>query len=188
MKHIKLFEQFVTTYNEMIAEAKIPNKANINMDRLYALQEKIKGLKAEMKAADDEFKGFESQLKPIFDAMKQLEDKIAESTDYIVKITRYGHTREDVTWKAVVDQAMERLDDAAKAIINECVEANKKVTTVKHSFEVERKGEVNEASVLGKIKDAIVAVIEKFKTKIAAKFAKIDGENEKLAKLLAKVK
>lgn len=188
MKHLKLFEDYINTYKELVNEAKIPRKAEIDMDRLYTLQEKIKGLKAEMKAADDEFKGFETQLKPIFDAMKALEDKIAESADYIVKITRYGHTREDVTWKAVVDSAMERLDEAAKSIITECIEANKKVTTVKHSFEVEKKEEVNEASVLGKIKDAIMAVIEKFKNKISAKFAKIDAENEKLAKLLAKVK
>jgi DNA polymerase II small subunit/DNA polymerase delta subunit B len=83
---------------------------------------------------------------------------------------------------------MERLDDAAKAIINECVEANKKVTNVKHSFEVEKKEDVNEASVLGKIKDAVMAVVEKFKNKIASKFAKIDAENQKLKALLAKVK
>jgi hypothetical protein len=188
MKHLKLFEEFVNTYKELVNEAKIPRKADIDMERLYTLQEKIKSLKAEMKSADEEFKGFEAQLKPVFDAMKALEDKIAESADYIVKITRYGHTREDVTWKSVVDQAMERLDDAAKAIINECVEANKKVTNVKHSFEVEKKEEVNEASVLGKIKDAVMAVVEKFKNKIASKFAKIDAENQKLKALLAKVK
>jgi septal ring factor EnvC (AmiA/AmiB activator) len=188
MKHLKLFEDFLHTTKELLAEAQIPRKANINLDRLYELQEKIKGLKAEMKQMDDEFKGFESQLKPIFDAMKMLDDKLADSADYIVKITRYGHTREDVQWKPVVDQAMERLDDAAKAIIEECIAANKRVTTVKHSFDVEKKGEVNEASVLSKIKAAVVAVIEKFKNKIAAKFSKIDSENEKLAKLLAKVK
>lgn len=188
MKYIKLFEAFVNTTEELVAEANIPRKANINLERLYTLQEKIKAMKAEMKEMDEEFKGFESQLKPIFDAMKMLDDKIATSADYIVKITRYGHTREDVQWKPVVEQAMERLDEAAKAIINECIEANKKTTSVKHSFEVEKKEEVNEASVLGKIKAAISAVIEKFKNKIASKFAKIDGENEKLSKLLAKVK
>jgi len=182
MKHLKLFEQFVN-------EAKIPRKANVDVPRLYALQERIKALKAELKENEEEFKGFEAQLKPIFDSMKVLDDKIATAEDYIIKITRYGHTREDVQWKPVVDQAMERLDDAAKAIINECIEANKRVTNVKHSFEVKQDGEeVNEASVLGKIKAAIVTVIESFKNKIAAKFAKIDAENEKLAKLLAKVK
>lgn len=174
---------------ERMNEAKIPKKAHINVERLYELYEKIKDLKAELKENEDEYKGFEAQLKPIFDSMKVLEDKIATSEEYIIKITRYGHERQDVQWKPVVDMALERLDDAAKAIIAECIDANKRVTQVKHSFEVDKSEEaINEASVLGKIKEAIVSVITRFKAKIAGKFARIDSENEKLSKLLAKVK
>ena len=185
----ELMDEIKQYLDFQINEAKLPTKAHINVDRLYALQEKIKELKAELKENEDEFKGFEAQLKPIFDSMKVLDDKIATAEDYVIKITRYGHERQDVQWKPVVDQAMERLDEAAKAIINECIEANKRVTQVKHSFDVKRnEDEVNEASILGKIKDAIVTVIERFKQRISAKFAKIDAENEKLSKLLAKVK
>lgn len=185
----EILDELSTNLGIEINEAKLPSKAHIDVDRLYAIQEKIKELKAELKQNEEEFKGFESQLKPIFDSMKVLEDKIATSEDYIIKITRYGHTREDVQWKPVVDMALERLDDAAKAVINECIEANKRVTQVKHSFDVKKADEeVNEASILGKIKAAIVAVIERFKSRVSTKLAKIDSENEKLSKLLAKVK
>ena len=173
------------SFSDFIFEAKIEDEGiKAQIEHFHSLQERIKEMKSALKEAEDEFKGFEVSIRPLMDSMKMLNDKVAETERYLVQINRYGHSRTDIGWKSVVEGAMERVDDAAKAILEECMEASKKVVEVKHSFEIK----VNEANLLEKVKNTIMRALNSFKKFFASKLGKIDSENAKLEKLLAKLK
>lgn len=178
MKMMK-FVQFVN-------EAQIKDKTIIaKLERIHELKARIKELTAETKAIDTELKAFDADIKPIFDAMKVLNDKLATTEKYALKITRYGGEGTAVSYGKAVEQALGLVSEEAQAIINECVRQNTAVSSVKHSFEIEK---VDEAKMTDKIKAIAVklagkikSIVEKFQGFFDKKIAKIDAANEKLA-------
>lgn len=172
-------------FSQFIFEAEISDeRINSQIERFYTLQEEIKEMKTRLKEAEDDFKNFEITVKPMLDSMKELEDKIAESQRFFIQINRYGHSRTDIGWKSVVETAMERVDDAAREILRECMEASKKTVEVKHSFEIK----MNESKLMSSLKAAARRILDSFKKFFTTRIDRIDAQNKKLATVLAKVK
>ena len=172
------FSEFVN--ESQVNEAQIKDKALIaKLERIHEIKEKLKNLTAETKAIEGELKEFDASIKPIFDAMKVLNDKLATTEKYVVKITRYGGEG------SAVEQALTMVDEAAQAIINECVRQNTAVTAVKHSFEIAKldEGKLTDKAkaIIAKISGKINAIVAKFKSFFDSKISKIDAANAKLA-------
>jgi len=187
MKLLK-FTDFVN--ESQVNEAQIKDKAIIaKLERIHEIKERLKELTAETKAINTELGQFDADIKPIFDAMKVLNDKLATTEKYVMKISRYGGEGTSVSYGKAVEQALSMVDEAAQAIINECVRQHTAVTNVKHSFEIEKLDEAKltdkAKALIAKLSDKIKGIVEKFKSFFATKIAKIDTANEKLAKLLA---
>lgn len=178
------FSEFVN--ESQVNEAQIKDKALIaKLERIHEIKEKLKTLTAETKAIEGELKEFDASIKPIFDAMKVLNDKLATTEKYVVKITRYGGEGSAVSYGKAVEQALTMVDEAAQAIINECVRQNTAVTAVKHSFEIAKldEGKLTDKAkaIIAKISGKINAIVAKFKSFFDSKISKIDAANAKLA-------
>lgn len=182
-------------FNDFVNEAKV-NEAQIKdkaiiakLERIHQIKEKLKALTAETKAIEGELKEFDASIKPIFDAMKVLNDKLATTEKYVLKITRYGGEGSAVSYGKAVEQALTMVDEAAQAIINECVRQNTAITSVKHSFDIEKldEGKLSDKAkaVISKLSDKIKSMVEKFKGFFAKKIEKVDSANQKLEKMLA---
>lgn len=187
MKLLK-FNEFLT--ESVVNEAQLKDKAIIaKLERIHEIKEKLKALTAETKAIEGELKEFDASIKPIFDAMKVLNDKLATTEKYVLKITRYGGEGTSVSYGKAVEQALTMVDEAAQAIINECVRQHTAITNVKHSFDIEKIDEAKltdkAKAVIAKLSGKIKTIVDKFKSFFASKLAKIDSANEKLAKILA---
>ena len=173
---------------QFVNEAQIKDKAIIaKLDRIHQIKERLKELTAETKAINTELGQFDVTMKPIFDAMKVLNDKLATTEKYVIKITRYGGQSDNPSYKNAVEQALGLVDEAAQAIINECVRQNTAISNVKHSYEIEKldEGKMSEKfkAVAVKIAAKVKSMVEKFKSMFDKKIAKIDSANEKLAKI-----
>lgn len=181
------FSEFVN--ESMVNEAQIKDKAIVaKLERIHEIKEKLKTLTAETKAIEGELKEFDASIKPIFDAMKVLNDKLATTEKYVLKITRYGGEGTAVAYGKAVEQALVMVDEAAQAIINECVRQHTSVTQVKHSFEINKldEGKLSDKAkaAIAKISDKIKSIVEKFKGFFAKKIERIDAANAKLAALV----
>jgi hypothetical protein len=142
----------------------------------------MKAIKSEIQDIESELKEFDAAIKPFFDMMKELDDKLALTEKYVIKITKYGHTRTDVGWKSVVDQSLEQVDEAARSIIKSLIESNKKMVDVKFSYDIEG---LNEAINLDKFKAMISKAMDKFMSIFKKKIASVDSANAKLEKIAA---
>lgn len=186
MKLLK-FDQFIN--ESKVNEAQLKDRAIIaKLDRIHEIKQRLKELTAETKEINDELKEFDADIKPIFDAMKVLNDKLATTERYVIKITKYGGKAEVPSYAKAVEQALGMVDEAAQAIIKECVRLHTSVSNVKHSFEIERldEGKLTDKAkaVLAKLSAKIKGVVEKFKGFFDRKIEKIDSANAKLEALL----
>jgi hypothetical protein len=158
------------------------------LERIYELKKRIKELTEETKEINSELKEFDTDIKPIFDAMKVLNDRIATTERYVVKITRFGGLADNPSYGKAIEQALDLVDDAAKAIINECVRVNTGVKNNTHQYDIEKIDESlsdKAKAIIAKVKDKIVNLVNRFKRVFDSKIQKIDGANEKLEKILA---
>lgn len=186
MKLLK-FDQFIN--ESKVNEAQIKDRAIVaKLDRIHEIKQRLKELTAETKAINTELGQFDSDIKPIFDAMKVLNDKLATTERYVLKITRYGGQSENPSYAKAVEQALGLVDEAAQAIIKECVRVNTAVSNVKHSYDIERldEGKLTDKAkaIIAKLSTKISGLVEKFKGFFAKKLEKIDSANAKLEALL----
>ena len=149
-------------------------------------KEELLELTNELKKIEQELKAFDVEIKPLFDQMKDARDRIATCEEYTIKITTFGYERNDVGWKSVVTMALEQVDEAAREIIGRCVEANKSVTQVKHSFKIED-NEVNEKISASGIATKVKSILGSLANFVRAKVSKIIKSAEKLKKLSEKM-
>jgi hypothetical protein len=177
MKHLKLFEQFLNEAS--ITDPEILKK----MSHFHDLQKKIVSIEAELEGFKSEFKEFEVQIKPILDAMKQANEKLATADEYIVKITRYGGERRDTSYKDAYNLALSKVNAATKKVLEEALEASKKITNMKHSFTIDKKVPLTEASVFSRFLDSLKTLVKKFLGVFKVEIAKIDDGVKELAKL-----
>ncbi len=181
MKHIKLFEQFILESNH-INEVTIDDP-NIKeqIGTFYDLQNEIQKLESELSAKRASFKQFEKDVKPLIDGMKEFGDKLAETEDYLIKVSRFGGDRLDVSYKVAFENAVSKVNTATKKVLAEALEASKKITQVKHSFDIHK---VSEASFFDKIKEAIKDAISKIIGVFKKEGNAVDNANRDLQKLV----
>lgn len=175
--------KLITNFQMFINEAELTDDVIVSkLDRVVSLRDKMKSIKSEMQEIESELKEFDAVIKPFFDMMKELDDKLALTEKYVIKITKYGHTRTDVGWKTVVDQSLEQVDEAARSIIKGLIESNKKLVDVKFSYDIEQ---LNEASFVEKFKSSISKAMDKFMGLFRKKISTVDSANAKLEKIAA---
>lgn len=174
--------------NMSMNEAELRDRAlKSKLDRIFELKAKIKELTEETKAINAELKEFDTDIKPVFDAMKVLNDRIATTERYVLKITRFGGPADNPSYAKAIEQALERVDDAAKEIINECVRLNTGVKNNTHQYDIEKLDEsVSDKvkAVIRKVQAKINTLLEKFNAFFARRIDKIDAANASLEKLI----
>jgi hypothetical protein len=173
---VKMFEEFL--FEAFIEDPGV--KAQIGT--FYELQEQIKKLEAELEEKKLQFKQFEGDVKPMIDGMKEVGDKLAETEEYLIKVSRFGGERKDASYKTAFENALGKVNAATKRVLEEALEASKKVTQVKHSFSIDKV--VAEASLFDKIKSAIKGAINKLLGVFKKESKTIDDANKDLKKLV----
>lgn len=177
MKIVKMFEEFL--FEAFIEDAAV--KASIG--EFYDLQNEIKRLEAELEEKKLAFKQFEGDIKPMLDGMKEVGDKLAQTEEYVIKVSRFGGERKDASYKTAFENALSKVNAATKRVLEEALEASKKVTQVKHSFSID-KMVVAEASIFDKIKSAIKGAINKLLGVFKKESKTIDDANKELKQLV----
>lgn len=169
-------------------EAELRDRAlKDKLERIYELKARIKELTEETKAINSELKEFDTDIKPVFDAMKTLNDRIATTERYVIKITRFGGPADNPSYAKAIEQALERVDDAAKEIINECVRLNTGVKNNTHQYDIEKIDESlsdKAKALINKIKTKVASLVDRFKSAFNRKIERIDSANASLEKLI----
>jgi hypothetical protein len=176
MKIVKMFEEFV--FEAFIEDPGV--KASIG--EFYELQNEIKRLEAELEEKKLAFKQFEGDIKPMLDGMKDVGDKLAQTEEFVIKVSRFGGERKDASYKTAFENALSKVNAATKRVLEEALEASKKVTQVKHSFSIDKV--VAEASLFDKIKSALKGAINKLLGVFKKESKTIDDANKDLKKLV----
>jgi hypothetical protein len=176
MKIVKMFEEFV--FEAFIEDPGV--KASIG--EFYELQNEIKRLEAELEERKLAFKQFEGDIKPMLDGMKDVGDKLAQTEEFVIKVSRFGGERKDASYKTAFENALSKVNAATKRVLEEALEASKKVTQVKHSFSIDKV--VAEASLFDKIKSALKGAINKLLGVFKKESKTIDDANKDLKKLV----
>jgi septal ring factor EnvC (AmiA/AmiB activator) len=179
MKYIKLFEQFISeaeTNEVAIEDPKITEQ----LGHFYELQNKIKEYEQEIENMKTEFKQFADELKPMMDGMKEVGDKLAKTEDFIVAISRFGGERKDASYKTAFENALSKVNASTKRVLEEALEASKKLTNVKHSFNIQK---IEEANIFTKIAGMLKSAVSKFLGIFKKESKSIDDANKDLAKL-----
>jgi septal ring factor EnvC (AmiA/AmiB activator) len=170
-------------FEEFLFEAFIEDPAIKNsIGDFYELQNEIKKLEAELEEKKLAFKQFEGDIKPMIDGMKEVGDKLAQTEEYVIMISRFGGERKDASYKTAFENALSKVNAATKRVLEEALEASKKVTQVKHSFSIDTI--VAEASIFDKIKGAIKSAISKLLGIFKKETKTIDDANGDLKKLV----
>lgn len=173
---VKMFEEFL--FEAFIEDPEV--KAQIGT--FYDLQEQIRKLEAQLEEKKLQFKQFEGDVKPMIDGMKEVGDKLAETEEYILRVSRFGGERKDASYKTAFENALSKVNGATKRVLEEALEASRKVTQVKHSFSIDKV--VAEASIFDKIKGAIKGAINKLLSIFKKETKTIDDANKDLKKLV----
>lgn len=177
MKIVKMFEEFV--FEAFIEDPGVKE----SIGEFYDLQNEIKRLEAELEEKKLAFKQFEGDIKPMLDGMKEVGDKLAQTEEYVIKVSRFGGERKDASYKTAFENALSKVNAATRRVLEEALEASKKVTQVKHSFSID-KVVVAEASIFDKIKSAIKGAINKLLGVFKKESKTIDDANKELKKLV----
>jgi len=163
-----------------VDEADVDPEIAKQLDYFYEMQNKIKEYEKEIEAMKEEFKQFADELKPMIDGMKEVGEKLAKTEDFIIAISRFGGERKDASYKNAFENALTKVNAATKKVLEEALEASKKVTNVKHSFNIQK---VEEANIFTKIGNLLKSAVSKFLNIFKKESKVIDDANKELAKL-----
>jgi len=161
-------------------EADVDPEIAKQLNHFYEMQNKIKEYEKEIEAMKEEFKQFADELKPMMDGMKEVGEKLAKTEDFIIAISRFGGERKDASYKNAFENALSKVNAATKKVLEEALEASKKVTNVKHSFNIQK---VEEANIFTKIGNLLKSAVSKFLNIFKKEGKVIDDANKELAKL-----
>jgi hypothetical protein len=165
---------------ESVNEADVDPEIAKQLNHFYEMQNKIKEYEKEIEAMKEEFKQFADELKPMMDGMKEVGEKLAKTEDFIIAISRFGGERKDASYKNAFENALSKVNAATKKVLEEALEASKKVTNVKHSFNIQK---VEEANIFTKIGNLLKSAVSKFLNIFKKEGKVIDDANKELAKL-----
>ena len=173
------------SFREFVTEARItdPEVAG-KLGHIKELRNELGSIRTRMMEIEAELKEFDAQIKPFFDAMQMLDVRLVETEQFAIKIATYAYTRRDVSYKAVVDNALLQVDEEARAIIGECVQSAQRLVQVKHSFELEPKDEpIDESNVISKIVAHVSSMSRSFITKFRRSMSVIEKANAELKRI-----
>ena len=173
---VKMFEEFL--FEGFIEDPTIKE----SIGDFYELQNEIKQLEAQLEEKKLQFKQFEGDIKPMLDGMKEIGDKLAQTEEYVIKVSRFGGERKDASYKTAFESALTKVNAATKRVLEDALEASKKITNVKHSFNIDKV--VAEASIFDRIKDAIKSAISKVLGIFKKEGKTIDDANSELKRIV----
>jgi hypothetical protein len=138
-----------------------------SVKEFYELQQEMNTMKSRLKEMEARFKGFEGVIKPMLDEMKELGDKLAMAGEFVIKVTKFGGERMDASYKDAFENALTKVNAATKAVLQETLEASKKVTQVKHSIDIQPANQLQEG-IMGRIADAFKGFLSRLDKKVDA--------------------
>jgi hypothetical protein len=136
-----------------------------SVKEFYELQQEMATMKSRLKEMEGRFKEFEGVIKPMLDDMKELGDKLAMCGEYVIKVTKFGGERMDASYKDAFENALTKVNAATKNVLNEALEASRKLTQVKHSVSIQPTDSLEEG-VMNKITSAFRGFLSRLDKKV----------------------
>ena len=136
-----------------------------SVKEFYELQQEMATMKSRLKEMEGRFKEFEGVIKPMLDEMKELGDKLAMCGEYVIKVTKFGGERMDASYKDAFENALSKVNAATKNVLNEALEASKKLTQVKHSISIQPSDSLQEG-VMGRLTSAFRGFLSRLDKKV----------------------
>lgn len=161
-----LTENQVTLASQHLAEKQVEDsQVTDSVKEFYELQQEMNTMKSRLKEMEARFKGFEGVIKPMLDEMKELGDKLAMAGEFVIKVSKFGGERMDASYKDAFENALSKVNAATKGVLQEALEASKKVTQVKHSIDIQPANQLQEG-IMGRIAGAFKGVLAKLDQKV----------------------
>lgn len=151
-----------------------------NVETFYNLQEKILQLKQELKEKESEFGQYKKIIDPIVTSMQRLEDKLGQTESHILRVKRFDYDRTSSSYKDAFDLAITKVNSSTRRILEEALKTTQKVTTVKASYTIDK---LEEMSMLGKIRTALVQLLNRFLQIFKKEENNIDIANSELKQI-----
>ena len=136
-----------------------------SVKEFYELQQEMNTMKSRLKEMEARFKGFEGVIKPMLDEMKVLGDKLAMAGEFVIKVSKFGGERMDASYKDAFENALTKVNAATKSVLQEALEASKKITQVKHSIDIQPANQLQEG-IMGRITGAFKGILAKLDQKV----------------------
>jgi hypothetical protein len=136
-----------------------------SVKEFYELQQEMNTMKSRLKEMEARFKGFEGVIKPMLDEMKELGDKLAMAGEFVIKVTKFGGERMDASYKDAFENALSKVNAATKNVLQEALEASKKVTQVKHSIDIQPANSLQEG-IMDRITGAFKGILSRLDQKV----------------------
>jgi hypothetical protein len=136
-----------------------------SVKEFYELQQEMNTMKSRLKEMEARFKGFEGIIKPMLDEMKELGDKLAMAGEFVIKVNKFGGERMDASYKDAFENALSKVNAATKGVLQEALEASKKVTQVKHSIDIQPANQLQEG-IMDRISGAFKGILSRLDQKV----------------------
>ncbi len=161
-----LTENKVTVASQKLSELDVQDtNVTDSVKEFYELQQEMATMKSRLKEMEGRFKEFEGVIKPMLDEMKELGDKLAMCGEYVIKVTKFGGERMDASYKDAFENALSKVNAATKNVLNEALEASKKLTQVKHSISIQPSDSLQEG-VMGRLTSAFRGFLSRLDKKV----------------------
>jgi hypothetical protein len=161
-----LTENKVTVASQNLAELDVQNpEVTDSVKEFYELQQEMNTMKSRLKEMEARFKGFEGIIKPMLDEMKELGDKLAMAGEFVIKVNKFGGERMDASYKDAFENALSKVNAATKGVLQEALEASKKITQVKHSIDIQPANQLQEG-IMDRISGAFKGFLSRLDQKV----------------------
>jgi hypothetical protein len=161
-----LTENKVTVASQKLSELDVQDtNVTDSVKEFYELQQEMATMKSRLKEMEGRFKEFEGVIKPMLDEMKELGDKLAMCGEYVIKVTKFGGDRMDASYKDAFENALSKVNAATKNVLNEALEASRKLTQVKHSISIQPSDSLQEG-VMGRLTSAFRGFLSRLDKKV----------------------
>ena len=147
----------------------------LQLREFYQLYQKFQTAKTEFEQIQNEFKVAEDFVRQTLENLDESEEKMLQLENIIVKIKRKGFERTDYKYKEISEELYSRVNPQIRAIIDEIMESNKKITYIKSSIEVKSSdGELNEIALFRKAKEFFSDILSKLSRKLSLGNSNLD--------------
>lgn len=161
---------------EIMVEDKILRE---KVNEFAQLSDQIDRLKSHLKELSDKYNGIADELLPI---LEQASDSALQTKEHFIKIKKKGFERESYAYKECFVWLLERVSPQMKKIINEALEATKKISKIAPQIAVQK----NES--LNTIWQGFKGWLKQLTSKLKRYIDDIDEANKQFDKRLSKIK